>query len=915
MKKINRLGLITIILSFIGLFLLPYTSLRPSLITTICHTIFFFLLPGISYYLGVYTKNNNIKYKNIILSILLINIIAILTKQTDIYNLYSITPILIAALIWIPLSNKLNNIIYILLSFIISITFGFLKIDNSITYIITLLPFFLLGHNLNIKFNKNYYKYIGIPLLIITIIGTVFILNKFYVSIDILLLKSFVSKKHLIFRLGYFLISIIYLLSLRLIFNDEKDNSYNLTLLSILPIIQILFNLTISNHYYNNSYIIYALITIILISIITKLIFNKIDKILDTINYKNIANIISLLLLIGIILIQNIKVTIIDYPIYNKMTNEERNAIDNALSISFVGDLILLENQVKAAYTENGYDFNPMFEYTKDYLSSSDLSIGVLEGPVSPSNRPTIGNFDDGAPLYLNFPIEFIDAIKNNGIDLVTISNNHILDQGIDGYKETINSLKDKNLDYIGTTEKRYKIITKDNIKIGILAYTYGTNYYEEDELIELNITPVIVPPSSKNFKKIKKQVIEDFNNLKKENVDIIIVLPHMGTQFSHETDVMQNTWNKIFSENGATIVFGDHSHAVEPIEEYNNIVFGNHSTEYYDGTIIINSPGNFANQYTDHDGDATAITEVYIDKTTKKVIASSIVPMYTYGKSNGFYQALPIYTIMHNKELYDSLSTNDLKRINEVHSIITKTMLNTELKLDNIEYKYYLFKDGYKRNTIEPLDISEYQDNELISLIRNSTSVCFIGDSITEGTMNGGYGWYEPITANYNIPIRTAAYGSYTTKMILKDKTNDIKKCSADLNIIAIGTNDIRYQDQTKCASNKEEYIKYIEEIIQLLNSDNIVLIAPFISTDSDTKTPLSPEEKKEEFKNYSDYLKEYANKNNYLYINPNKIITNTLLTKENNYYMVDYIHPNKTNGIYMYSKAILDSIKKEEN
>ena len=35
------------------------------------------------------------------------------------------------------------------------------------------------------------------------------------------------------------------------------------------------------------------------------------------------------------------------------------------------------------------------------------------------------------------------------------------------------------------------------------------------------------------------------------------------------------------------------------------------------------------------------------------------------------------------------------------------------------------------------------------------------------------------------------------------------------------------------------------------------------------------------------------------------------TLNTTNNKFYMKDFIHPNRTNGIYLYSKAVLDSIK----
>ncbi len=62
---------------------------------------------------------------------------------------------------------------------------------------------------------------------------------------------------------------------------------------------------------------------------------------------------------------------------------------ENCIKLSFVGDLILLENMVKSARKQDGgYDFSYMFRYTKKYLEDSDLSIGVSKG-LAATRRPT----------------------------------------------------------------------------------------------------------------------------------------------------------------------------------------------------------------------------------------------------------------------------------------------------------------------------------------------------------------------------------------------------------------------------------------------------------------------------------------------------------------------------------------------
>lgn len=607
---------------------------------------------------------------------------------------------------------------------------------------------------------------------------------------------------------------------------------------------------------------------------------------------KNIAyfNIFLALLITFLLLFTSINIKKINKT---NLSNNPNDLNDDMISISFVGDLILLEDQVKAGYNDSYYNFNKMFSYASKYFEKTDYTIGVLEGPIANSTY-SIGNFNDGKNIYLNYPKEFIDSIKGSGIDLVTISNNHILDKELKGLNETIENLKERNMDFIGSKE-RYKIVNIKNLKVGILAYTYGTNYYSEEKLYNLNITNMIVPKTSSLFEQVKNDVINDFNELKKQNVDLIIVLPHMGSQFALKQNEMQKTWNKIFADNGASIVLGDHSHSVQPLE-------------YINDCFIVNSPGNFANQYTDNNGDATSIVNIYIDKNTKKIINSSIIPMFTKSDEKGFYYSIPIYDILNNIDIYNSMSNDELERIKNIQKLITKVMLNKEISTFDIEEQYYFSKDGYMPNKIKKLNITnDLKKKKLYQELLHSKSVCFIGDSITAGSINGGHGWYEPLTANFDINVKKASYGSYTSKLLLKNKQNEIKNCTSDLNVIAIGANDIRYRNENS-AMTSDEYINNIDEIIKLINNKKIILIAPFYSMSYDKVTNLSLKEKNKLYEEYTKALENYSKKNNYLFINPNPILEKTLNNSNTSYYLIDYIHPNHT-GLYLYSEAILEA------
>ena len=126
-------------------------------------------------------------------------------------------------------------------------------------------------------------------------------------------------------------------------------------------------------------------------------------------------------------------------PIYRVISSDLKKQFDDSFKLIFSGDLILLEDQIRNAYNGYGYNFTENFEYTKKYISPTDLAIGVFEGPLAGGEVGySSGNYDDRKYFYVNYPDEWADAIKNAGYDLVTTANNHLMNRGIEGVKRTI---------------------------------------------------------------------------------------------------------------------------------------------------------------------------------------------------------------------------------------------------------------------------------------------------------------------------------------------------------------------------------------------------------------------------------------------------------------------------------------------
>jgi len=606
-------------------------------------------------------------------------------------------------------------------------------------------------------------------------------------------------------------------------------------------------------------------------------------------------------------------------PIYPVLSGKTLESLRSDVKITFSGDLILLMDQVKDGRnkTTGRYNYDPQFEYAKKYFAQADYSIGVFEGPLAGEEAGyTDSNYYDGFPVHLNYPDAFAAAVKKAGIDYVSLANNHLLDKGTKGALRTLDVLDRFQLRHTGSyrNEKEKSTVSVVNVKglkIAVLSYTYGCNYYTEDYLFDKNpnATSAICDPESKYFSKAKEAVLRDFERARQEKPDIIAVIPHMGAQFVHTTNEYQRTWNDIFIEAGADLILGDHAHAVQPIEyrTAKTVKGDRHS-------LIINCPGNFVNSYTDYDGDATAIVEIYLHPKTGAVQGCSVIPMMTQGMNNGQYRALPVSDIMNSPALAKTLGKQDVARAKEVQKIVTASMLGCPITYGQLQDRYYFLPDGYHRQKVQPMELTDFDKNSpLYELLSNAKSVCFTGDSLTEGTKNGGYGWYEPMMASFpNVKVIKKAWGGSTSAVLL-EHNEELANAAADAYVVAIGTNDVRYRDSKICAMDAQSFIKNVDTLRTAVLEKNkgavFVFVAPWMSLDSDSVSKLATNEKNAMLAEYTAALKKYCAGNACLFIDPNPVLRKTLAREHNSEYLLDYIHPNTGKGIELYSSAVLSS------
>ena len=122
-------------------------------------------------------------------------------------------------------------------------------------------------------------------------------------------------------------------------------------------------------------------------------------------------------------------------------------AENKALRVSFVGDIMI------------GRSFNQRLEEdvdiwgdTTEHLKNSDLVIGNLETTLTDHKVKLPGKV-----FNFRLGMKYASILKQIGIDYVSLANNHILDYGIVGAKDTMKVLDSMDIKYSGAGENVQK--------------------------------------------------------------------------------------------------------------------------------------------------------------------------------------------------------------------------------------------------------------------------------------------------------------------------------------------------------------------------------------------------------------------------------------------------------------------------
>ena len=237
------------------------------------------------------------------------------------------------------------------------------------------------------------------------------------------------------------------------------------------------------------------------------------------------------------------------------------------LVILFGGDVMLSRtvNAKMALYNDYLWPWREIASTT----AAADLTVFNLESPFlkEADYRVPTGSF-----LFKANPLS-ADGLVFGGTDLVSLANNHILNMGEPGLRDTLQILEEHDIAAVGAG-KNFKeahsgvLLTSGQWKVAFLAYAYPNDNSVADEdspgITTMNITDLT-------------------NDIARwcSQADLVIILMHAGREYVARPGAEQIAFAHAAVAAGADAVIGHHPHWPQ-------------SAEVYLGKPIIYSLGNF---------------------------------------------------------------------------------------------------------------------------------------------------------------------------------------------------------------------------------------------------------------------------------------------------------------------------------
>ena len=189
-------------------------------------------------------------------------------------------------------------------------------------------------------------------------------------------------------------------------------------------------------------------------------------------------------------------------------------------------------------------------------MADANLSMVNLEGPV-----PAKSVFHPHGMTF-SFDKALLAGLRDAGIDVVSLANNHIGNAGRQGMRDTIAALDGIGIAHGGLGTGRDAaaapvVFTIDGVKVAFLAYDSLAMAY--------GAGPSLIGSAEIGWGTYPA----DIRAARAAGAQVVIVYPHWGVEYRSTPTVAERHWAHLMVDAGADLVIGNHAHWAAAMEVY----------------------------------------------------------------------------------------------------------------------------------------------------------------------------------------------------------------------------------------------------------------------------------------------------------------------------------------------------------
>ena len=244
------------------------------------------------------------------------------------------------------------------------------------------------------------------------------------------------------------------------------------------------------------------------------------------------------------------------------------------ITLTVVGD-VMLGRGVAAAHRDPTVTLGPM----APLLRRADITVGTLESTLSTRGTPTQGGDSFAADPGV------LRGLAASGFDVLSLANNHVGDYGRAALLDTLRAFRGTGIASFGAgrdlaSATRAAVVERDGVRVGLLGFN-AIGETPRAGPATPGALSVRMPPRTGPLRRDDlAHVLRAVRRLDRR-VDVVAVMPHWGTQYTHAPEPVQRVVGRRLVEAGADLVVGGHPHWVQAIERHR-------------GATIAHSLGNF---------------------------------------------------------------------------------------------------------------------------------------------------------------------------------------------------------------------------------------------------------------------------------------------------------------------------------